>query len=245
MPVDPVGNCFGDRPGQAETRQLSDAPGWTIPTSGCEFSRSEATADGLFMSCSFQRSSPAGRGRKAVNPFDSGTTTLPGGQLVNRSPRLFSWVRSKLPRQPQPVPSIYQPEVAAGASYMPLIIPAPRPGTGRCHCTPPKGGTQMTSHIMTQAERMCLRSAATELRTEFRAIFGFGNRDHRVAAALAHAQACAGCPWQGGRRGVLGAAAGGRRRYTSANGGLRRRPRRGPAARAEIHGDPASRRHYL
>ena len=25
----------------------------------------------------------------------------------------FSWVRSKLPRHPQPVPPIYQPEVAA------------------------------------------------------------------------------------------------------------------------------------
>src|SRR5262245_39734236 len=30
----------------------------------------------------------------------------------------FSWVRSKLPRQPQPVPPIYQPEVAArGVAY--------------------------------------------------------------------------------------------------------------------------------
>lgn len=60
----------------------------------------------------------------------------------------------------------------------------------------------MASHIMTQAERMCLHSGATELRTEFRGIFRFGNRDHRVAPALAHAQACAGCPWQGGRRGA-------------------------------------------
>jgi hypothetical protein len=95
-----------------------------MPASGCEFSRSEATADGLFKSCSFQRSSPAGRGRKAVNPFDSGTTKLPGGQLVNRSARLFFWVKSKLPRQPQTVPPIYQPEVAAGS----VLYAADHPG---------------------------------------------------------------------------------------------------------------------
>src|SRR6202007_123144 len=36
----------------------------------------------------------------------------------------FSWVRSKLPRQPQPVPPIYQPEVAARG----VVYAADHPG---------------------------------------------------------------------------------------------------------------------
>ena len=49
----------------------------------------------------------------------------------------------------------------------------------------------MVSHVMTQAERMCLHSAARDLHTEFRGIFGpealesllFGSHDELASTA--------------------------------------------------------------
>lgn len=45
-------------------------------------------------------------------------------QLPGLNTPQFSWVRSRLPKHPQPVPPIYQPEVAAGA----LVHAAEHPG---------------------------------------------------------------------------------------------------------------------
>ncbi|HEY2714491.1 MAG TPA: SDR family NAD(P)-dependent oxidoreductase [Chthoniobacterales bacterium] len=42
----------------------------------------------------------------------------------------FSWVESRLPRKPQPVPPIYQPEVAARAIVMLLTIRAAKCSLG-------------------------------------------------------------------------------------------------------------------
>ena len=43
----------------------------------------------------------------------------------------FSWVRSRLPRHPQPVPPIYQPEVAARGVLFAADHPAPEAVLGR------------------------------------------------------------------------------------------------------------------
>ena len=43
----------------------------------------------------------------------------------------FSWVLSRLPHQPQPVPPIYQPEVAARAVVYAADHPAPQYWVGR------------------------------------------------------------------------------------------------------------------
>ena len=45
----------------------------------------------------------------------------------------FSWVRSRLPRQPQPVPPIYEPEVAARGIVYAADHPGRRRVLGRRH----------------------------------------------------------------------------------------------------------------
>ena len=49
----------------------------------------------------------------------------------------FSWVRSRLPRHPQPVPPIYQPEVAARARAVRRRPPRPQAVLGRARARPP------------------------------------------------------------------------------------------------------------
>ncbi|HTQ88169.1 MAG TPA: short-chain dehydrogenase, partial [Streptosporangiaceae bacterium] len=64
-------------------------------------------------------------GKHAINGFteslrcelmhDKSNVHVTGVQMPAVNTPQFSWVRSKLPRHPQPVPPIYQPEVAARA----------------------------------------------------------------------------------------------------------------------------------